>query len=167
MGSNAARIALVCALGSGLLLSPGTTPAAGRHEPPVFRSAPGQEVVNGNYRCDGTVYTDDQPASVSANALLTATSDITPSGFFGTSQSTREVPADLDAMASICDAHVAAVLSRVPRICTLGPLLRDRGEFGNGASVVAQFDFSCQGTRDEVIGVIGGFSRLALLQRLP
>jgi hypothetical protein len=122
--------------------------------------------VAGSYRCDGTVYTDDQVASVGANAFLSATSGIT-SGYFGTSQRSTDVPADLDAMAAVCDAHVGHVASQVPSICTLGPIERERGEFANGRSTVTGFDLSCQGTRDEVIGVIGGFGRLSLTARLP
>jgi hypothetical protein len=137
-----------------------------RHRAPAFLSARGQEVVNGFYSCNGTVYTDEQAANVSVYAWLSATSGIT-SGFSGASQSSVEVPADLDAMAKICEAHISQVLSQVPSICTLGPIERERGEFGNGASTVSRFDFSCQGTRDEVIGVIGGFSRLSLTVRIP
>jgi hypothetical protein len=111
------------------------------------------------------VFTDDQAADVSATSYVNATSGIT-SGFYGTSQRSTEVPADLDVMAEICEAHIADVLSQVPSICALGPIEREQGEFGNGASTVSRFDFSCQGTRDEVIGVIGGFSRLAQIARL-
>jgi hypothetical protein len=167
MGSTTSRIAIVCALGFGFLLWPSTSPADDvRRGTPAFRPAQGQEVVTGSYTCDGTVFTDDQAANVSAGAYLNATSGIT-SGFYGTSQRSTEVPADLDAMAEICEAHISHVLSQVPSICTLGPIEREQGEFGNGASTVSRFDFSCQGTRDEVIGVIGGFSRLVLTVPLP
>jgi len=167
MGSAASRIAIVCALGFGFLFWPSTSPADDvRFGGPAFRPAQGQEVVVGFYHCDGTVFTDDQPADVSAYANLNATSGIT-SGFYGTGQRSTEVPADLDAMAEICEAHISSVLSQVPSICTLGPIDRGQGEFGNGASTFSQFDFSCQGTRDEVIGVIGGFSRLSLTARMP
>jgi hypothetical protein len=158
---------MVCAIGFGFLLWPSTSPAGNaRRGAPAFLPARGQEVVNGSYFCDGTVYTDEQAARVSAAAWLSATSGIT-SGFYNSSQSSVEVPADLDTMAEICAAHIGQVLSQVPAICTLGPVEHERGEFGNGASTVSRFDFSCQGTRDEVIGVIGGFSRLSLTARTP
>jgi hypothetical protein len=167
MESTVSRIAIVCALGFGFLLLPSTSPAGDVWRgAPTFRPAQGQEVVTGSYSCDGTVFTDDQAANVSTFSYVNATSGIT-SGFFGTGQSSVEVPADLNAMAEICEAHISHVLSQVPSICTLGPIERERGEFGNGASTVSRFDFSCQGTRDEVIGVIGAFSRLPLTARLP
>ena len=112
------------------------------------------------------MFTDDQEAHVGASAFLTATSGIT-SDLLGIGQSSRDVPADLDAMARICDEHVSSVLAQVPSICTVGPVERERGAFGNGESVVVRFEVSCQGTRDQVIGVIGGFSRLSLTERLP
>jgi hypothetical protein len=108
-----------------------------------------------------TVYTDGQDANVGAHAYLSATSGITD-GFYGLGRSITDVPAELPAMAQICDDHVREVITRVPNICTLGPVERDGGVFGNGESTGVWFDFSCQGTRDQVIGVIGGFSRLAL-----
>jgi hypothetical protein len=167
MGSGTSRIGIVCALGLGLLLWPGATPASSaRRGGPAFGPGQGQEVVNGSYYCDGTVYTDEQAAQVSANVFLSATSGITD-GLFGAAQNSANVPADLDAMAAICEDHVGEVLAQVPAICTLGPVAHEGGEFGNGANVVVRFDFSCQGTRDEVIGVIGGFSRLSLTARLP
>lgn len=167
MRSTTSRTAILCALAFGCLFWPSMSPAGdGWRGGPHFRSAPGQEVVNGSYACDGTVYTDEQAAGVSAGAYVSATSGIT-SGFFGLSQRSVEVPDDLDAMAEICEAHIGDVLSQVPSFCSLGPVERERGEFGNGASTVSRFDFSCQGTRDEVIGVIGGFSRLPLTARLP
>lgn len=162
METTASRIAMVCGLAAGLLLWPISTPADdARRGGGPFRSAQGQEVVNGSYSCDGTVYTDEQPASVTAGAFMSATSGIT-NGFFGTSQNSTDVPADLDAMAGICENHIGSVLAEVPSICALGPVERERGAFGNGSTVVARFDFSCQGTRDQVIGVIGGFSRIPL-----
>jgi hypothetical protein len=167
MTANASTVALVCALGSGLLLWPLTAPAGdARRGASPFVAVQGQEVVNGSYSCDGTVFTDDQPASISAGSYLSATSGIT-SGLFGTSQRSVAVAADLEAMARICDAHVAQVVSQVPPICTLGPIARERGAFGNGSTTVVRFDFSCQGTRDEVVGVIGGMSRLTLTARVP
>lgn len=167
MKSTASRIAIVCALGFDFLLWPCTSRADDvRGGTPAFRSAQGQEVVAGSYNCSGTVFTDDQAANVSAGAFVNATSGIV-SGFFGTFRRSQDVPADLDEMAVICEAHISQVLSQVPSICTLGPVERERGEFGNGASIASGFDFSCQGTRDEVIGVIGGFSRLPLTVRLP
>jgi hypothetical protein len=167
MGSIASRIAVACALGFGFLVWASSSPAdaVGRGST-AFRPAQGQEVVTGSYDCAGTVFTDDQDADVWAGAQLNATSGIT-SGFFGTSQRSTQVPADLDAMAALCLAHVSDVFSQVPSICALGPISSEQGEFGNGASTSSGFDFSCQGTRDEVIGVIGGFSRLALTTRLP
>jgi len=168
MGSTASGIRIVCALGFGCLLWPSTSSAEDvRGGAPAFRPAQGQEVVVGSYACDGTVFTDEQAANVSVNAYVNATSGIT-SGFYGTSQRSADVPADLDAMAEICEAHIGQVLSQVPSICALGPIEREQGEFANGTSTVSRFGFSCQGTRDEVIGVIGGFSRLALTTaRLP
>jgi hypothetical protein len=167
MASNASRIAAACALGFGfLLLWPAATPARdGRRDAAAFHAAQGQEVVNGSYYCNGTLFTDAQAANVSAAAYLYATSGITD-GLYSTGQSSRDVPADLAAMAALCEAHVGIVAGQVPAICTLGEIQREQGEFGNGSSTVARFDFSCQGTRDEVIGVIGGFSRLALTVRL-
>jgi len=168
MGVSASTRTIACALGFGLALWSGAGSADdARRGKAAFGPAAGQEVVNGNYRCDGTVYTDDQDANLRAGAYLNATSGITSSGFLGASQYTWDVPADLDAMAAICDAHVERVLTQIPGICTVGPVAHERGEFGNGASVVTSFDFSCQGTRDEVVGVIGGFSRLSLTERLP
>ncbi len=167
MGSMASRIAIVCALGFGFLIALSTSSADDdRRGAPAFRPVQGQEVVTGSYDCNGTVFTDDQSAQVSAGAFMQATSGIT-SGFFGTRQRSQEVPADLDAMAKICDTHISHSLSQIPSICTLGPIERERGEFGNGASVGSGFDFSCQGTRDEVIGVLGGFTRLPLTALLP
>jgi hypothetical protein len=167
MGSIASRIAIVCVLGFGFMLGSSSSPAdaVGRGAP-VFRPAQGQEVVTGSYGCNGTVFTDDQTANVWVGAQLNATSGIT-SGFFGTSQRSIDVPADLAAMAAICQAHVSDVFAQAPPICSLGPIGEEQGEFGNGASTYSSFDFSCQGTRDEVIGVIGRFSRLSLTRRLP
>jgi hypothetical protein len=162
MGSNTARIAIVSALGLALLLWAGTSPAGDRgHGGPVFHTAPGQEVVNGSYDCYGSVYTDDQPPMLGAYIDLTATSGIT-SGFNGPLQGSFDGPADLDAMAAICEAHVDSVVADAAAICAVGPIRSDRGTFGNGESVDVRFSFSCQGTRDEVIGVIGSFSRHAL-----
>jgi hypothetical protein len=166
MGSIASKIAIACAFAFGFLFWLSTSPAdaVGRGAA-AFRPVQGQEVVTGSYSCSGTVFTDDQPANVWAGAQLNATSGIT-SGFFGTSQRSTQVPADLDAMAALCVAHVGDVFSQAPSICALGPISSEQGEFGNGASTTSSFDFSCQGTRDEVIGVIGGFSRLSLTARL-
>jgi hypothetical protein len=162
----ASAISIMCVLGFGSLLLPYTSPADGaQHGAPAFQSAQGQEVVIGSYRCDGSVYTDDQAANINATFYADATSGIT-SGFYGTSSRSTDVPADLDAMAEICDAHIGHALAETPVICTLGPVYRERGDFGNGSSAVSGFDFSCQGARDEVIGVIGAFSRLALTARL-
>jgi hypothetical protein len=170
MGSIASKLALACALGfvgfgSLLWFDPSPADAVPRGAP-AFRSSPGQEVVNGSYDCSGTIYTDDQGVNIWAGAQLNATSGIT-SGFFGTSQRASEVPADLPAMAEICRAHVDQVSSQVPVICSVGQIANEQYVFGNGTSVSARFDFSCQGTRDEVIGVIGGFSRLSLTTPLP
>jgi hypothetical protein len=167
MGSTASKLAIACALGFGFLLWSSSSPAdaVGRGAT-AFRPAPGQEVVTGSYGCNGTVFTDDQTANVWVGAQLNATSGIT-SGFFGTSQRSIDVPADLAAMAAICQAHVGEVFAQAPSICSLGPIGEAQGAFGNGASTYSSFDFSCQGTRDEVIGVIGGFSRLSLTTRLP
>jgi hypothetical protein len=166
MGSSPAKIALACLLACGFLLWPGVTPAADARRAAAFAPAQGQEVVTGQYLCGGTVYTDGQPAQVAVYTFLTATSGIT-SGLYGPSRSSENVPADLDALAAICDAHVERVVSHFPAICALGPIDRSRNEFGNGSGTGARFDFSCQGTRDEVIGVIGGLSRLTLTDRLP
>ena len=136
----------------------------GRWQPPV--ASQGQEVVAGSYQCGGSIFTDDQPPEISTWSYLSATSGITQ-GFGGTGQRSTDVPADLDAMAGICDEHVANVRANVPAICTLGALDRERSTWGNGQGVSASFSFSCQGTRDEVMGVIGAFSRLPLQILLP
>lgn len=162
MGSKTAGIVAVSALGLAFLLWPVIAPAdAARRGASVFRSAQGQEVVGGSYSCNGTVYTDDQDANIGAYAYLSATSGITD-GYYGAGQSTRDVPADLDRMAEICAGHVEQVVAQVPEVCTLGPVVHERSVFGNGSSAYSSFDFSCQGTRDQVIGVIGGFGRLSL-----
>jgi hypothetical protein len=172
MGSTASKVAIVCAFGFGCLLWSGTSPADddgnGRRQrrAPDFRPSQGQEVVAGFYNCTGTVFTDDQATEISTYTYLNATSGIT-TNFYGNGQRSTNVPADLDAMAEICVTHVNEVLSQVPDVCTLGPIELEQGEFGNGASTTSRFEFSCQGTRDEVIGVIGGFTRLSLTTRLP
>jgi len=167
MGSTASKLAIVGALGFGLLLGSSTRPAdAVPRGPSAFRTSQGQEVVVGSYGCNGTVFTDDQGAYVRAGAQLNATSGIT-SGFYGTSQTASDPPADLAAMAETCRAHVDQVFAQVPAICSVGRIVSEQGEFSNGASVYSTFEFSCQGTRDEVIGVIGGFSQLSLTTPLP
>lgn len=117
--------------------------------------------MTGTYYCSGTVYTDDQVPYVYAVAYLTATSGITD-GFNTPSDSSTDVPSDLGALTAICDGHIARVLTQVSPSCTIGPVRDEGGAFGNGASASSSFGFSCQGTRDEVIGVIGSFSRLPL-----
>ena len=152
---------MVCALGlgGGLLLLPGISPAGeARQGPASRRPVSGQEVVNGSYSCTGTVFSDGQAPNVSASAYLNAASGIT-ADFFGNSRAAREVPTDLEAMSAICDAHVSPVQGEVPSICAVGAIEQGRGEFGNGASTGSSFAFSCQGTRDEVVGVIGAVSR--------
>jgi hypothetical protein len=171
METFASRIAMVAALGLGFLLAWSSNPAdadsrergwrGGAASPP----AQGQEVVAGSYSCRGTVYTDEQLPDISAGSYLYATSGIT-SGYYGNSQRATDVPADLEAMAEICDRHIGGVVTQMPQICTLGPVATDGGEFGNGASVGSSFEFSCQGTRDAVIGVIGTLGRIALTERL-
>jgi hypothetical protein len=166
MVSSASRIAMVCVLACGLLLWPGVNPAASvPRGAPAFAAGAGQEVATGSYTCSGVVYTNDPP-HLGASAYLSATSGIT-AGYFGTSQYSAAAPADLDALAEACDTHVERVFSQAPAICVLGPVTRYRQEYTNGTSVGAGFEFSCQGTRDEVVGVIGGFSRLSLTERLP
>jgi hypothetical protein len=165
MRSFGSGVAFVCGLG--LLIWPGVAPARDdrRGDPPVRASA-GQEVVNGSYRCGGSIYTDDQPPSIQTYSYVTATSGIS-SDFYPIGQSSNEAPADLDAMSDICEANVGQVIGQVPGICVVGPVLVERGTWGNGSGVFHSFDFSCQGTRDQVIGVIGVFSRVSLTARLP
>lgn len=159
-------ITRVCALGLAVGLVSGPSHAEdSRRDRSPFAARQGQEVVNGSYSCTGTVFTDEQRAQIYAGSYLSATSGIAV-GLFPTGQTSTDVPADLDAMVKICDGHVAEVRAQVPPLCTLGPLVSERGEFGNGASVHVQFDFSCQGGRDQVVGVIGGFSRLSLVSAL-
>lgn len=126
----------------------------------------GQEVVTGYYSCSGSVYTDDQDPQVSVYSYLSATSGITDD-FYGPGRSSSNVPPDLDAMASICEEHVSTAYSSLPQICATGSVRHERGAFGNGESVSSSFDFSCQGTRDQVIGVIGLISRMPLQAQLP
>jgi hypothetical protein len=126
----------------------------------------GQEVVVGSYHCGGSVYSDDQEPEVSTYAYLSATSGITD-GFYGTGNASHNVPADLQVMVGICQEHVDTVYAHMPRVCTLGDIRQEQGAFGNGESVSVNFDFSCQGTRDEVVGVIGQLSRLSLMAHLP
>jgi len=126
----------------------------------------GQEVVAGTYHCGGSIYTDDQEPEVSTYTYLAATSGITD-GFYGSGNASRNVPADLQVMAGICQEHVDNVYGHMPRVCTLGEIERQQGTFGNGESVSIHFAFSCQGTRDEVIGVIGQLSRLSVIAHLP
>ena len=165
MGKLSSRIALVCALGVVLLFWPGRSPARDHsRRPAAFRPAQGQEVVSGTYYCAGSTFTDGQPSDISVGSYLGATSGIT-SGFASPHRSIH-VPADLDQMAAHCSAHISDVHAQIPSICTLGEIEHHRGEFGNGASVGSEFAFSCQGTRDEVIGVIGELGRLALSARL-
>jgi hypothetical protein len=165
MRSFASTVAIACWWG--LAMWPGVASARDerRGDPPA-RASGGQEVVNGYYQCSGSVYTDDQPASIGINTYLSATSGIT-SDFFPIGQSSQAVPADLDAMSEICEANVGEVIGQVPGICTLGPIENERGTWGNGSSVSHLFEFSCQGSRDQVIGVIGLFSRTSLTLRLP
>jgi len=167
MGSTASKLAIAGVLGMGFLLGSSTRPAdAVPRGPSALRGSQGQEVVVGSYGCRGTVFTDDQAPYVWAGAQLNATSGIT-SGFFGPSQAASNPPADLAAMAGICRAHVDQVFAQAPAICSVGRITSGQGEFANGASVYSTFDFSCQGTRDEVIGVIGGMSQLSLTMPLP
>jgi hypothetical protein len=163
MGS---KLGTACLLAFGFLLWTSATPAGDARGAAAFAPAQGQEVVTGHYFCGGSIYTDGQPASVATFSSLNATSGIT-TGFYGPSQSSENVPADLDAMAAICDAHLERIIAQVPGICALGPISRSRGDWGNGSGTGAQFAFSCQGTRDEVIGVIGALSRTTLTERLP
>lgn len=162
MKSTSASIAVVCAFAGILVLWPATTPA-GEFERARkgLGSAAGQEVVNGYSYCDGSVFTDEQPPNISLGTFLNATSGIT-SDLDGLWSRTRDVPADLDAMAEICEAQIGRIASGAPEICTIGPVYSERGEFGNGTSTYSRFDFSCQGTRNEVIAAIGSFSRMSL-----
>ncbi|MBW2542705.1 MAG: hypothetical protein JRF15_11490 [Deltaproteobacteria bacterium] len=165
--TSVSKITISVALGVGLLAWAVASYAAadrGDRGHPAFRSA--EEVLTGSYSCTGTVFTDEQEPEIYAGAWLTATSGITQN-YYGSGNSSRNVPADLDAMASICDAHVEEVLSMIPGICALGPVLKEGGEFGNGANVSSRFNFSCQGSRNAVIGVIGGFSHASVIVPLP
>lgn len=123
-------------------------------------------MVTGTYQCFGTVYTDEQEPEISAYVYFSATSGLTQN-YYGSGQNSRDVPADLDAMAAICEAHVEEILSMAPGICALGPVVSGGGVFGNGENIGSSFDFSCKGTRNAVIGVIGGFSRAAVIAPLP
>ena len=119
------------------------------------------EVVSGTYYCSGSIFTDEQPASISVGIYLGATSNLT-SGYFTPSRRSHDVPADLGAMSEICRTHLELARSEMPSICVLGVNENEGGEFGNGASINFSFQFSCQGTRDEVIGVIGRLGELVV-----
>jgi hypothetical protein len=167
MKTTASKILIACTLVFGFLVWSAVSPAGSAPRgAPAFLPAQGQEVAGGSYHCDGSVYTDEQRAHVSTGTWLSATSGITD-GYYGSGQHSNEVPEDLDAMDSICEPHITRVLAQVPSFCAVGPIENERGEWGNGASTAWQFEFSCQGSRDEVMSVIGGFGRMALTERLP
>jgi len=163
MRTNVSKIAISAVLGLGFSAWLAASHAAddyaqGGH--PAFGAA--QEVLTGSYQCTGTVFTDQQEPEINAGAWLSATSGITQD-YYGAGNSSKNVPADLDAMAAICDAHVEKVLSMIPGICALGPVVKEGGVFGNGENVTSRFNFSCQGSRNAVIGVIGGFGQVAVI----
>ena len=60
--------------------------------------------------------------------------------YYGSGNSSRDIPADLDAMITICAAHVEEVLSMVPAIFVLGPVVSEGGAFGNGENVWSCID---------------------------
>jgi len=164
---NISTIALSAVLALGFLAWMVASRAADDFGPgghPAFGAA--QEVLSGSYQCTGTVYTDEQKPNIYASAWLSATSGITQD-YYGAGSSSSNVPADLAAMAAICEAHVEKVLSMIPGICALGRVENEGGVFGNGEAVSSRFNFSCQGSRNAVIGVIGGFSQVAVMVPLP
>ena len=163
MRTNVSKIAISAVLGLGFsawLAASHATADSTQGGQPAFGAA--QEVLSGTYQCTGTVYTDEQKPEIYAAAWLSATSGITQD-YYGAGNSSRNVPADLVAMAAICDAHVEKVLAMIPGICALGPVVNEGGAFGNGENVSSRFNFSCQGSRNAVIGVIGGFSQVAVI----
>ena len=95
---------------------------------------------------------------------LGATSNLT-SGYHPPFRRSRDVPADLEAMSEICRAQLDVVRSQIPSICVVGEMEDEGGEFGNGASISSAFQFSCQGTRNEVIDVVGTLGRVVIQSR--
>jgi hypothetical protein len=73
-----------------------------------------------------------------------------------------DVPSDLDALAALCSRHVGAARAAAPEICALGSTRSRLEESSNAMTTMSSFEFSCQGSRDEVIATIGGFSRLVV-----
>lgn len=165
--TNISKIAISALLGIGFAAWTAASHADddyGNRGHPAFRSA--QEVLTGTYQCTGTIFSDEQVPEINAGAWFSATSGITQD-YYGAGNSSRNVPADLDAMASICDAHVETVLAMIPGICALGPVVQEGGVFGNGENISSRFNFSCQGSRNAIIGVIGGFSHVTVIVPLP
>ena len=132
----------------------------------AFHSGESHDVVSGNYYCSGSTFTDEQNASIAVSFYLGATSNLT-SGYSAPSRRTQSVPADLDTMSEICRTQVDTARSQMPSICAIGATEEEGGEFGNGASISMSFQFTCQGTRNEVIGVVGELARLIVNSRIP
>ena len=61
--------------------------------------------------------------------------------------------------APLSERDVAKIRSRFPDFCTLGHVSTREFEDPSETSFQAEFSFSCQGSRDQVIGVIGGLGR--------
>ncbi len=165
MGSTVSRIAIAAGVAFGFLLwagmSPGKDPGRDTRRLPVQ----GQEVVAGS--CNGVVFNaDEYPPYIYAAVYLSATSGIA-SDFDAPYQQSLAVLGDLDALAAACEKHVVQVSSQAPSICAVGAVSNESSPSSNASTVTSRFAFSCQGTRDEVIGVIGVFSRLSLVTQLP
>ncbi|MCA9505177.1 MAG: hypothetical protein H6748_09535 [Spirochaetaceae bacterium] len=137
-----------------------------RPDPRSGSAAQGLEVVTGTYFCQGTVYTDEQQADVSIGIYLGATSDLVAS-FFAPSRRVRDIPADLGAMRDICLARIESARSVFPELCALSELEDEGGDFGNGSSINVSFQFSCLGSRDEVVGVLGAIGREIVTAEIP
>lgn len=158
MGSTASRIAIVCLLGLGLLLVAGASPGKDVRR---LSSATGQEVVAGTYYCNGVVFDENMyEPYVSTYLDLSATSGIASD--FSPYQDTLDVPGDLDALAALCEAHLAAVAGQIPALCAVAPIRSELSSSSNAGTSYSQLRFSCQGDRDDVIGVIGTLSRALL-----
>lgn len=161
MKSRRARIVVSC--GAVLLLALVAGSGVAKDRMRVFdgaRPGSGQEVLGGSYFCSGSVYTDEQQPNISVGSWLGATSGITEG--FSPPYHSAFVDTDLSDMAARCATHVQEVYDAMPGICALGELRSQGGDFGNGSSVSTEFQFSCQGSRDRVVSVIGAIGRMAV-----
>ena len=150
-----------------IMLVPGSSLAGdGSSNRRTARSGGDHDVVSGNYYCSGSTYTDEQSAEITVSFYLGATSSLT-SGYSAPYRRTRNVSADLGTMSEICRTQVDTARARMPSVCALGVIEEEGGEFGNGASISLSFQFTCEGTRNEVIGVVGELARLIVGSRLP